>query len=229
MPLLSIRDLSFSVDGVKLLDNVSFDLPSGTFALAAGSNGAGKSTLLKCIVMLYSSWSGTVCLDGEDVRNMNRETLARRVSYLPQRLDNLPDFSVRHFMEICRYAWHDSDMEPVNEAAADVGITGLLERSLHTLSGGELQKVLIASALAQRTGIMLLDEPTAALDPLMKREVCTLLKRIATERKINILMVSHDVEQACTAVDCVLPMKSGKLLPVMTPSEFSGKLVSVYS
>ena len=142
--------------------------------------------------------------------------------------DSLPDFSVLHFMRICRYAWHDNDTSTIMDAAETLGIVDLLERSLGTLSGGELQKVLIASAVAQMPRLMLLDEPTASLDPVQKQEMASMLKRLAKERNMAVLMVSHDVQACAAFVDLVLPMCNGCMLPEKTPEAFLADLEAVY-
>ena len=228
MSLLSIKSLSLGIGSRKLLAEVGFDVAEGDFVLVAGSNGAGKTTLLKCIMRLEDTWEGSILFNGCDMREMDRMSMARCIAYLPQRLDNLPDFSVLHFMNVCRYAWQDSDIAPVKEAASTLGICDLLERALPTLSGGELQKVLIASALAQRPRLMLLDEPTASLDPLQKSEMAILLKKLAHEGGMGVLMVSHDVQSVASAVDYVIPMKEGRSLSACPPADFLANMESIY-
>ena len=225
---LNVKSLSFEVHGKRLLSDVSFELSGGDFVLLAGSNGAGKTTLLKCIALLESDWSGDILFQDGSIRGMDRLQRAKAIAYLPQRLDSLPDFSVRHFMRICRYAWQDNDEAPILEAAETLGIVDLLERHLTTLSGGELQKVLVASALAQKPRLMLLDEPTASLDPVQKLEIVSLLRKLAKDMGIAILMVSHDVQACAKYVDYVLPMRKGCLLPVQAPDDFLAKINDVY-
>lgn len=228
MPLLSVKGLSFEVHGKRLLSDVSLELHEGDFVLLAGSNGAGKTTILKCIAFLEQEWNGDVQFQGCGIRCMDRGQRAKFMAYLPQRLDSLPDFSVLHFMKICRYAWHDNDEAPIIEAAETLGIVELMERCLPTLSGGELQKVLLASALAQNTRLMLLDEPTASLDPVQKKEIASLLQKLAKDRGIAILMVSHDVHVCAKYVDYVLPMRNGILFPAQSPDDFLAKIDDVY-
>ncbi|MBO4513773.1 MAG: ABC transporter ATP-binding protein [Victivallales bacterium] len=225
---LKVERLSFEVHGKRLLSDVSLELSDGDFVLLAGSNGAGKTTLLKCIALLESDWSGDILFQQRSIRDMDRMQRAKAIAYLPQRLDSLPDFSVRHFMKICRYAWQDNDEAPILEAAETLGIVELLERHLTTLSGGELQKVLVASALAQKPHLMLLDEPTASLDPVQKLEIASLLRKLAKDMGIAILMVSHDVQVCAKYVDYVLPMRNGSLLAMQSPDDFLAKIDDVY-
>ena len=228
MPLLSIKNLSFEVHGRRLLSDVSLELSSGDFVLLAGSNGAGKSTLLKCMAFLEEDWTGSIVFQDQDLRGMTRRQRAKGMAYLPQRLDSLPDFSVLHFMRICRYAWHDNDDAPIHGAAEALGVTALMQRGLDTLSGGELQKVLIASALAQGPSLMLLDEPTSSLDPVQKRDMASLLQRLSKDRNMAVLMVSHDVQACAEQVDYVLPMRCGRLLPSQRPAAFLAGMEAVY-
>lgn len=228
--ILESHGLCLNLGGVELLHDIDCGVRAGEFAAIVGPNGAGKSTLLKCLDMLYTGWSGTVSLFGKNIREYSRRELARTVGYVPQHTGRFPGFSVAEFLDMSRYAWHgfmgnEGDASVIGQALELTGTTGLKDRAMDTLSGGESQKVLIAAALAQNAKIILLDEPTSFLDPKYRNEVHSLLKKLNREKGIAVLMVSHDINSAALCADRIIALKAGRVKHDCIPEEFMNQAV----
>ena len=132
--LVEIERLSLEIDGKGILDGIDLSVEKGEFVAVVGPNGSGKTTLLKCLDMLHDDWRGSISLNGKELREFNRRELARTVAYVPQQLGTLPDYSVRTFISLSRYAW-DGDDGAVERALAAVGMSEFADRSLNSLSG----------------------------------------------------------------------------------------------
>lgn len=216
---LEIDALSLSLNGARILSNISFSIPKGRFLGIIGPNGAGKSTLLKCIGRLNKNYTGSVKLEGKALNSMSERSIAKRIAWVHQTgSDSLP-FTVREFALMSRYPWRTvlggetrEDRDIINFSLETAGVMGIAGRQLRSLSGGERQKALIAAALAQSTDILFLDEPTSFLDYRHQVETLELIERINREQGITILLVTHDINLALNAADELLAIKSGELL-----------------
>ncbi len=199
--ILLIRNLDLSVGGHRLLGSISLELRAGEPLSVVGPNGAGKTTLLKVIAGLAKRYSGSVLVDQREVRNEGSQWLSRTVGFVPQRLEHLPCFTVREFLELSG----DARKEPVARLTDH-----LRTRHLPELSGGELQRVLLAGALAQGVRLLLLDEPTSNLDPTGRAEVEMLLSELKRE-DVTLLMVTHDLSLALRCSDRLMIMSHGAI------------------
>lgn len=186
MALVQCNNINFSYDGKRqILDNVSFSIEKGQLVTLLGPNGVGKSTLLNCITGLLKPQRGKVLLDGKDIFTLSRKTIARKIAYVPQK-NNVPfDYLVKEFVVMGRTAHlgmlttpSDHDYKLVDDALLKLGITDLAERQINELSGGEQQKACIARALVQEPALVILDEPTAALDYGNQIKVLNLIKEL---------------------------------------------------
>lgn len=216
-PLLLAEDVSFAARGKAILSGVSFAMRRGEIRAVIGPNGAGKSTLLRCLAGVAAKTGGAVFIGGENLDVLPRRELARRICYLPQFTGRLPSFRVRDYVLMGRYAhsgfW--SGMDPgdggrADQALALVGIEGLAQRLLPTLSGGERQLAAIAAALAQEAELLILDEPAAFLDPGRQARLLELVRRLNRERGISLLLVTHDVNAAMLVSDRTLALRDGR-------------------
>jgi zinc transport system ATP-binding protein len=182
--LITAENLSLLRDGRAILEQVSLTLTEGDFQTIIGPNGAGKTLLMKCLMGLETPTSGTVRL---------REGL--RVGYVPQRFAppaNLP-MTVERFLRLMP-AWREPRRTTYREQVIEeTGIAPLLAFPLHTLSGGEMQRVLLARALATNPHVLILDEPAQNLDITGQLAFYTLLETIHMRGNLSILMISHDV------------------------------------
>ena len=220
--LVEIEGLSLEIDGNGILDGIDLSVEKGEFVAVVGPNGSGKTTLLKCLDMLHDDWRGSISLNGKELREFSRRELARTVAYVPQQLGTLPDYSVRTFIALSRYAW-DGDDGAVERALTAVGMSEFADRSLNSLSGGELQKVSIASALAQETDVVLLDEPTAFLDPKYCQQIWNLLSDMKSKGGRTFIAVTHDLNSAASCADRLCGLKNGRLFASLPPSDFMDK------
>ena len=191
--------------------------PGGLIALV-GPNGAGKSTLLRALAGLIRPTSGAVTLDGVGVLTMTRAALASRIAVVPQAFDTLFPFTVREIVGLGRSARlglfarpRRVDEQAVERAIAEQDLSLLADRRIDALSGGERQRVVLAMALAQEAAVLLLDEPTAHLDPSHQRSVLLRVGELARTRGVVTVAVLHDLNLAALA-DRVVVMADGAVV-----------------
>jgi iron complex transport system ATP-binding protein len=214
------------LDGQAILRGVSFEVQRGEFLTVVGANGAGKSTLLRVLDGLLLPSRGRVELAGRPVEAYTRRELARAVSFVPQ-MDTGPlPYEVRTFVEMGRYPhlgpWArptGEDADAVDRALELTGTARLAGRQMSSLSGGELQLVLVAAALAQGGELLLLDEPTSFLDYRHQAEVVELLARLHADDGYTVLVASHDLNSAVAPCDAVLALKEGAVVFHGPPGE----------
>ncbi|MGL4595017.1 MAG: ABC transporter ATP-binding protein [Thermoguttaceae bacterium] len=218
-PLLSVCHLTLNAQKKRLLDDVTFEVKRGEYLAVIGPNGAGKSTLLKCLDCLNIDWSGDVRLDDVSIRSFSQKNLARRIAYLPQTQPACFAFTVRQMVEMGRYP-HLKPLEPisaedqqiVHESLEMMHILELSNRKIDTLSGGERQKVQLATALAQQAEMLFLDEPTTYLDYKHQSEIASILRRLNQEKGHTIIEVTHDVNRALLDSTHVIALGDGKIV-----------------
>jgi zinc transport system ATP-binding protein len=194
-PIIQIRDLSFSYDGPPVLEGVNLEIARGDFASIIGPNGGGKTTLLKLILGLLPAQTGTVRVLGQP------PSIARgRIGYMPQHVQLDASFPVTAGDVVLtgrlarRYPagpFRRADRAAAEQALGAVGIRELRDRPFFALSGGQRQRVLIARALVGGPELLLLDEPTASLDPRVQDDLYELLRQL--NREMTVIIVSHDV------------------------------------
>jgi len=219
IPSISIQDLSLSIGKSCLLDNVSLEVEAGSMVAIIGSNGAGKTTLLKCLLGLMKPDSGTLKVNGKLTSQYSRPELARELAYVPQLLEASVPFTVLDFVMMGRYAHEggfssgDEDgLRVAKNALKRIEMSHFESRTIQTLSGGERQKICIAAALAQESPILILDEPSAHLDPRQREEVHSILSEIAQTDQLTILTVTHDLNWAAMEYDYIYGMSQGRVL-----------------
>lgn len=199
--MLSVDGVSFRYDHMPVLESISFRIEKGELCAILGNNGAGKSTLLKCLLGILRPQKGTVLVSGHDVARLSRMEKARHMSYVAQRETGGSRVTVFDTVLMGRrphigLGAGPEDLNVVQDVIETLGLEGLSLRCVDELSGGELQKVLIARALAQEPGIMLLDEPTSNLDLKNQLEVMETVRRAVARGDIAALMAIHDVNLA---------------------------------
>ncbi|MDD3573891.1 ABC transporter ATP-binding protein [Methanospirillum sp.] len=210
------ENLRFSWDGKRdIFKDVSFSLASGDIFCIIGPNGTGKSTLMKCMIDILEYQHGMAMVDGEDIRNIDRKTLAKKIAYVPQGYQVAFPYSVLEYVLMGRAPYisafsspGEQDLEIALDAIAEAGIMHLVHKPVNEVSGGEHQMALIARALAQQPELLLLDEPTSHLDFGNQMQVLSLIERLK-ERGITIVMTSHFPDHAFMVSDLVGIMKDG--------------------
>ena len=201
------------------VQQVSLDIQHGAIVGILGPNGSGKTTLLRLLAGMLTPASGQVSLDGTSLAAMARRDLARRVAVVPQETRLAFDYSVLEIALMGRYPHlgafeleGPSDVAIARKALTATGTAHLETRSFSTLSGGEKQRVVIASALAQEADILLLDEPTASLDLGYQLDVCTLITRLNRERSLTVVVATHDLTFAAALCQSLVLLRSGRVL-----------------
>lgn len=227
--MFKVTNLCVSLSKKEILKNLSFELPTGVFLSIVGPNGAGKSTLAKSLNKLIKPKvnSQEIKLEGQAISNLSTKEIAQKVSFVPQNIDLSFDFPVLEFVLMSRYA-HKKTLSNYNQndfkiAEDSLKLTDTLEfkkRSLNTLSGGEKQRVLIAAALAQKTQMIILDEPNSNLDPKHQDEIMQLLYKLNKENNISIIHITHELNHALQSSTHILALKKGKIAFWGSPKDF---------
>ncbi|MES1203102.1 MAG: ABC transporter ATP-binding protein [Pseudomonadota bacterium] len=221
---LEARGLSVSAGGARIVENASLHVASGELVGLIGPNGAGKSTLLKALLGLQPRTAGEVLLDGAAFDAMSPIERARRVAFFPQERRVEWRLRVRDVVMLGRYPHQTGYGTPTqaSERAVDsalrlVEAEAIADRSVATLSSGERTLVLLARALAVEAPLLLVDEPTTALDPYHQLQVMETLAALA-RRGVGVLAVIHDLA-AARFMDRVVLMSAGAVVGEGTPAE----------
>jgi iron complex transport system ATP-binding protein len=199
--------------------NVSVSVDRGGILGILGPNGSGKTTLLRLLAGMLRPQSGSITLDGAPIDGMPRQALARRIAIVPQETHLAFDYSVLEIALMGRYPHlgpfeleGPRDVAIARDALAATGTAALERRQFATLSGGEKQRVIIASALAQEANILLLDEPTASLDIGYQFEIASLLTRLSQSRDLTIAVATHDLNFAAGLCHSLAMLSEGRLV-----------------
>ncbi|HEY8476279.1 MAG TPA: ABC transporter ATP-binding protein [Chloroflexota bacterium] len=218
MSTLEARRLTLAYDGPPVVESATLAVPPGRITALIGRNGCGKSTLLRALARLMKPRGGAVYLDGVAVASLPTKEVARRLGILPQGPVAPEGLTVRELAAQGRYPhqgwlrqWSEEDERAVERALALAGMADLADRPVDTLSGGQRQKAWIAMALAQDTELLLLDEPTTYLDLAHQMEVLDLLVDLYRTEGRTIVMVLHDLNQACRYAHHLVALKDGRI------------------
>lgn len=213
--MIAVENLSFSYPGADILKDVSFTARSGEFVGILGNNGAGKSTLITCLNKIRTPKSGAVLVQGKDILQMSRLEAAKTVAYVAQK-NEISQMTVFDSVLLGRkpyIKWSVSreDVDICHQMLERVGMASFKLRYLHALSGGELQKVMLARALVQEPKLLLLDEPTSSLDPKNQHEMMALVQELVRQKEITALIVIHDLNLALGYCDRFLFLREGRV------------------
>jgi iron complex transport system ATP-binding protein len=229
MSRLEAQRLTLAYDGLPVVGELDLLIPSGAVTALIGPNGCGKSTLLRGLARLLKPRGGAAYLDGVAIATLPTRQVARRIGILPQGPVAPEGLTVVELVAQGRYPhqswfrqWSENDERIVQEALAVTGTRELAERTIDTLSGGQRQKAWIAMTLAQQTETLLLDEPTTFLDLAHQVEVLDLLHHLNRVGGRTIVMVLHDLNQACRYADEMVALKDGRVFVHGAP----GKVVT---
>jgi iron complex transport system ATP-binding protein len=226
--ILDVRDVSFRYPGAarQALAGVSLAVSAGEFVALLGPNGSGKTTLVRVALGLHPLQSGSAALLGRPVGEWPRQALARVVGVVPQREDNLFPQRVRETVALGRYPhlgpWtpeRAEDRAAVERALERCDVTGLADRWLWALSGGEYQRVRIARALAQEPRLLVLDEPTASLDLRHEMELFELVRGLVDRSGLATVLVTHDVNLAARFADRLVLLAEGVVRAAGSPAD----------
>jgi len=224
--MMDLRSVSFRYREDWVIRDLSFRVERGEFIGIVGPNGSGKSTLLKLLYRLIAPQRGKIFIDGIDLGAMSRSEIARKMAVVAQETQLLFPFRVIEVVLMGRspYLGHlmfesQKDLEIAKKVMAWTEVLPFADRLLDELSGGERKRVLIARALAQEPEIMLLDEPTASLDIHHQIDFLDLIHSLNRERRLTIVMASHDMNLASEFCDRILLLQGGRIHSVGSPQE----------
>jgi iron complex transport system ATP-binding protein len=215
--VIEANDLHQHYGREPVLRGLDCRIADGEFFIVIGPNGSGKTTLLKTLAGILKPHRGTVTLLDHRLGRHNRAALARQVAYVPQTASIDFPFSVRELVLMGRSPHLGilglagaADREIARQALAFTHIDHLADRRLNQISGGERQRAQIARAICQQPDIILLDEPTAALDLAHQVRIMDLMETLIHERRTTVVMVSHDINLAALYADRLLLLKEGR-------------------
>jgi iron complex transport system ATP-binding protein len=223
---LSANDFKVKYGDKPVISGLDLELPGETVTAIVGPNACGKSTLLRGLARLLDPAGGTVTLDGCDLHSIPTRSLARRMALLPQQPITPEAVTVEALVRLGRYPhqrllspWSRADQTAVEEALARTGLTALRDEPVDRLSGGQRQRAWIALALAQDTGLLLLDEPTTFLDLRHQLDVLDLIAELHADAGRTVVMVLHDLGQAARYAGHLVVLDGGRLAAAGPPAE----------
>ncbi len=226
MSLIDIKNLCLHYGSRPVVKNVSVCVEEGEFFVIIGPNGAGKTSLLKALSGLHPISSGDVELRQQSIGDYSKRELARNLALVPQQVNADFPFTVAETVLMGRYPHLGllsvegrEDLALAEQAMELTEVSHLASRRLGQLSGGERQRVIIARAICQQSKILLLDEPTASLDPAHQLRIMDLMERLRQQEQLTIVMVSHDLNLASTYADRLLLLKAGEVEKNGTPRQ----------
>lgn len=216
--MIKTKDLYFSYDKDKsFITKLNIEIEKGKITTILGPNGSGKSTLLSILAGLNKPLSGDVSIDGKSIKCLKHKEIAREIATVHQQNTVPSDITVKELVSYGRIPHKkyfqgnsDSDDEIVEWAIKRTGLENLKDKAVMSMSGGERQRAFIAMALAQKSKILFLDEPTTYLDIYHQVEILELVKELNEEDSLTVVMVLHDINQAIKYSDNVIVMKSGQ-------------------
>ena len=215
---LKVSELSFSYGKHSVLNGLSFTVKEGEAIALLGANGAGKSTLIRCLLGFTTHYEGCITLDGTDIKSLPRSQLSARVAYIPQSASSVFNYTVLETVLMGTTGSvslfqkpRGSQLETARQAIAELGIEHLTDCGIAEISGGERQLVLLARALAQKAQLLIMDEPTTALDYGNRHRVLAMVRSLAN-KGYTILYSTHDPGYAKQYATRVLALKDGALL-----------------
>jgi len=221
---IAAKNIGYAYGDLHVLKDISFSVEAGDFFIIIGPNGSGKTTLLKCISGILKAHAGRLEILGAPVQSYSRKSLARSIALVPQTAPVDFPFTVTEVVLMGRSPHlgilgveHEEDLKIAHQAMTFTGVTSVAHRKIDQLSGGERQRVMIARAICQEPPIIPLDEPTAALDLAHQVRVMDLMERLRDEKKVTILMVSHDINLAALYASRLMLLKEGRIVSLGPP------------
>lgn len=222
---LTCRDVRAAYNGRRVLDGVDLDVAPGQWVGIIGPNGAGKTTLLRVVAGAHHA-QGRIAVDGDEVASLSHRQTARRVAVVPQDPLIPPAMSALEYVLLGRtpfiaYWGRESaeDLRVARRLMERLDLSGLEARPLGSLSGGERQRAVLARALAQDAGLLLLDEPTAALDLGHQQRVLDLVDALRRDRNIAVVSAMHDLTLAAQYPDRLVLLDEGRVVASGVPEK----------
>lgn len=230
---ITFKKINKDYDGKVVLSDINFNVESREFFVLVGESGGGKTTLLKMINRLIEPSSGEILIDNEPISQLNLRKLRLQIGYVLQQIALFPNLTVLENIALIPQmkGWSKEKIRArVEELLPLVGLSAekYLLRYPHELSGGEAQRVGILRAIAAEPKIILMDEPFSALDPISRKQLQDLVKKLQQELKITTVFVTHDISEAMLLADHIAIVKSGVMQQIGTPEALLTKPSNAY-
>jgi osmoprotectant transport system ATP-binding protein len=223
---IELRNVGFATaEGRLLLDGISLAVEEGTTTAVLGRSGSGKTTLLRTVNRMVEPTSGDVLVNGQRVQDANLIALRRSIGYVIQETGLFPHMTAERDVALLLEAEgrpREERMRRSHELLKAVGLEPeqFAKRYPHQLSGGQRQRVGLARALAAEPGVLLMDEPFGALDPLTRAEMQDMMRALMARLKKTVLLVTHDLDEALYLGDRIVLLSAGRLVANLKPEEF---------
>ena len=219
MEAISVKNLSVAYENNTIIEDLSLSIPKGKISIIIGANGCGKSTFLKTLARINKPKSGEIFINKKDIKKINEKNIAKEVAFLPQGPVCPSGLTVRELVAFGRFphqkligGLNSHDKEVIDWAIKETGLSEFADREVENLSGGQRQRAWIAMTLAQETEIIMLDEPTTYLDMSYQLEVLEVLEKLNKEKNITVVIVIHELNNACRFADNIIGFKKGKVI-----------------
>lgn len=222
--MIEVLNLTKIFNGLKAVDNISFSVKKGETLILLGTSGCGKTTTLKMINRLIKSTSGKVFIEGKNIQDQKPEELRKQIGYVIQSIGLIPHYTVEQNVAIVPNLLKWDKKQTVSRTRELLELVGLspddfLKRKPEELSGGQQQRVGLARALAANPSVVLFDEPFGALDPITRRQIQKEFINLESLLRKTMILVTHDVFEACELGDKICLMDKGKIKQIGTAKE----------
>lgn len=226
MTHIKLENLSVGYGRMAVLSGIELEINRGEIIALIGPNGSGKSTLLKTMAGSLNMISGNISIDGRSIKDYSYAELSKKIAVILTGQTKTELLSCRDVVEMGRYPYtgrlgilSEKDDEKVSEALKAVHAEEIASRDFNKISDGQRQRILLARAICQEPEIILLDEPTSFLDIKYKLEILTILRRMAHEEKITVIMSLHEIELAKKAADRIVAVGGDGIIKDGGPDE----------
>ena len=219
MEAISVKNLSVAYEDNLIIDNMNLTIPKGEISIIIGANGCGKSTLLKTIGRIIKPKAGEIFINDKNIKKLKEKHIATQVAFLPQGPVCPSGITVKELVAYGRFPHQRiigglsiHDKEVIEWAIEETGLKDFADREIENLSGGQRQRAWIAMTLAQETDIIMLDEPTTYLDMSYQLEVLEVLEKLNNKKNITVVIVLHELNNACRFASNIIGLKKGKII-----------------
>ncbi|MDF2541599.1 MAG: transporter related protein [Herbinix sp.] len=226
MDAISVKNLSVAYEDNLIIENMNLSIPKGEINIIIGANGCGKSTLLKTIARVIKPKNGDIFVNDKNMKLLKEKQIATKVAFLPQGPVCPNGITVKELVAFGRFPHQkliggltNYDKNVIDWAIEETGLTKFADRGVENLSGGQRQRAWIAMTLAQETEIIMLDEPTTYLDMSYQLEILQVLEKLNKEKRITLIMVLHELNNACRFASNIIGLKTGKVICQGSPME----------
>lgn len=219
MEVISVKNLSVAYEDNTIIEDMNLSIPKGKVSIIIGANGCGKSTLLKAIARINKPKNGDIFINNKNIKEIKEKNIAKEIAFLPQGPVCPSGLTVRELVAYGRFphqkiigGLNNHDKEVIDWVIEETGLGEFANREVESLSGGQRQRAWIAMILAQETDIIMLDEPTTYLDMSYQLEVLEVLQKLNKEKNITVVIVLHELNNACRFADNIIGLKNGKII-----------------